>query len=581
MSHSHGDEQALEGGDLIEKGLPCWREECGSSDAVAHYGEPRERYHCFSCGSTQFVKAGAVGERSRVAPVKAAIAADVQEVLRKSQPKAIPSRKLTQESCRKWDYLVTKRGETFIQCAVYRDPKGNPVGIKMRDPSKSKDEGIFWVGRSKENLYGRSLWNAGGKKLVIVEGEIDAVTVSQMQSHQWPVVSVPHGAAEAKKAIAHNLEWINTFEEVLFGFDMDDQGREACVECAALVPPGKAKIIKWLEKDANEMLLQGSGDKITSCIWQAEVWRPDGIVDARDLTEACLASPTWGVPFPYKFLTDWTYGMKPGEVYSIGAGYGIGKTDFESQVVASLLKGETMYGEKFDPCGVVMFCYEGGGPIGTKKAIAGKLAGKRFHLPIMDEANPEWTQAELSETLRYMDNDLWNAGGQLYLYDSKGAGDWEAVEGHCRFEARANGVKFCFIDPLSAMVEEEAEGDMQERKTIDKIMRRSAKLGMELGMTFLIFSHLTQPKEGVSHEEGAEVRGRQFRGSNAIGMFSDYMIGLERNTKADDAIEKAVMRVRMVKDRKSGRSTGKVSGIVYDSITGIYDVPNDLGDFAG
>ena len=33
------------------------------------------------------------------------------------------------------------------------------------------------------------------------EGEIDAMSVSQLQQHKWPVVSVNNGAPAAKKAV--------------------------------------------------------------------------------------------------------------------------------------------------------------------------------------------------------------------------------------------------------------------------------------------------------------------------------------------------------------------------------------------
>ena len=55
----------------------------------------------------------------------------------------------------------------------------------------------------------------------------------------WPMVSLPSGAASAKKAIQNNLELLQGYEEVVLFFDNDEPGRKAAKECADLLPPGK------------------------------------------------------------------------------------------------------------------------------------------------------------------------------------------------------------------------------------------------------------------------------------------------------------------------------------------------------
>lgn len=63
------------------------------------------------------------------------------------------------------------------------------------------------------------------KMLVITEGEIDALSVSQAQGNKYPVVSIPNGAQGAKKAILNNLAWVESYERVILAFDMDEAGR--------------------------------------------------------------------------------------------------------------------------------------------------------------------------------------------------------------------------------------------------------------------------------------------------------------------------------------------------------------------
>jgi twinkle protein len=110
-------------------------------------------------------------------------------------------------------------------------------------------------------MYGQWLWRDGGKMLVITEGELDALSVSQVQSNKWPVVSVNDGAQSAARAVSKALEWIEKFESVIFLFDEDEHGRKAAIECAELLTPGKAKIGRLPLKDASDCLKAGSPRK--------------------------------------------------------------------------------------------------------------------------------------------------------------------------------------------------------------------------------------------------------------------------------------------------------------------------------
>ena len=52
------------------------------------------------------------------------------------------------------------------------------------------DKSFKWLGDTdKITLFGQNLWRDGGKILVITEGEIDAMSVSQVKVIKYPVVS--------------------------------------------------------------------------------------------------------------------------------------------------------------------------------------------------------------------------------------------------------------------------------------------------------------------------------------------------------------------------------------------------------
>lgn len=556
---------------LVEKGLP--HPECGSSDAAALYDDGHS--YCFKCGVTWRPDETTPKALPKDAPQSAG-SEELEAFLATGHIKAIPSRGLTQETCREWDYRVrvNPRNGNKEQLAPYRDGAGRLVNIKVRnlgEDGTGKD--FYWVNSGSAAstiLWGMHKWAKGGRQLTILEGEIDAATVSQAYTHKYAVVSVPGGAQHAAKAVAANLEWVSSFERVNIGFDMDAPGREAAIEVAKLLPPGKAFIVKWpgQHKDPNAVLTgeNGATDGITRAVWQAESYRPDGIVDARQLTAQCLAPVITGLPWPWESLTRYTFGRRYGESYTLGAGTGVGKSDELAEVFACTLSGRTYYGATFTPEPCALFAYESGAAT-SKKAIAGKLAKRRFHIP-QDDAG--WTDEELRAAMDLMDKELWERGGKLFINDSMGTADWESVKERARFLHHAEGVRHFAVDPISAL----AAGEDDERKFLDKMVLEFTQLMVELDSCGYLLSHLTRPKDGPSHEEGGQVRLSQFRGSNGIGMFSSYVFGMERNQQADSQEDRSKTTIRVVKDRYTGNSTGRTFVTHYDAIAGTLEEAN-------
>lgn len=494
-------------------------------------------------------------------------------VLATSDIRAITKRSLTIASSIKWDYRtrIAPNGDKE-QIAVYHDAKGQVVAVKIRNTGPTGTGKDFaWIGKqNKATLFGQNLWSPHPKLTVIVtEGEIDAISMSQIQDHKWPVVSVPNGAQNAAKDIAKQLEWLNGFAKVVFAFDMDEPGQEAAVACAALIQPGKAFIASLPDKDINAALLAGHSAEVQKTFWNAKPYRPDGLIDARELTAKCLNPVVTGSPWPWRFLTNFTYGRRNGEVYVIGAGTGIGKSDFGAEIIASTITGYAKDGEQYEPEGFAVFSYESG-DAPSKKAIAGKISRRRFHIPQGD--GPEWgqwTDEELRDVMARMDGPLWEAGGKLFINKANGLAKWDDVKDRCRFARHADGVRNFMIDPISALV----VGQDSQREYLDEVMMEMQLLAVELDSKIYAMSHLTRPSTGPSHERGGMVDLAQFRGSNAIGMSAFYVLGIERNTQAEDPVERSKDTIRVVKDRYTGNSTGKTSPLYYDLIHGTLDEP--------
>ena len=155
---------------------------CGSSDANGVFDDGHT--FCFSCNTyTEGEEPGGEGDDTGPAKVRNK-GATQQAGLLKGKPEAIPARGLTHETCKKFGYLVGQHKGQQVQMAVYRDKNGKPVAQKLR----TKDKRFTIIGNHKGvALFGSHLWSSG-KKLVITEGEIDAMSVSQVQNNKWPGV---------------------------------------------------------------------------------------------------------------------------------------------------------------------------------------------------------------------------------------------------------------------------------------------------------------------------------------------------------------------------------------------------------
>lgn len=465
-----------------------------------------------------------------------------KDLLPPGRAAALAKRKLTEETCAKWGYTLSEMGGEAVSIANYRDTSGNIVAQKVR--TKGKD--FRFLGDTKHSgLYGQHLWRDGGRKVVITEGELDALSVSQIQNHKWPVVSLPTGASGAKKAIQREFEWLDGFEEIILMFDMDDAGRAAVEDVGTIrFKPGKLKVARLPLKDASEMLVAGRGSEVVDAIFGARVYRPDGILSGADVWDRVNTSEEEdkGLMLPYQRLMEMTLGPRPGEVWTFTAGSGIGK---------STIVRELAYG---------MFC--GGSIIGMimleedVKRTARGLVGLHLNLP----AHAVWKDIPPED--RKMAFDATVGTERIFLYDHFGSTDFDNLSAKIRYMAGGCGCQVIVLDHLSIIVSGSADGD--ERRMIDNIMTDLKTLAMELGVAILLVSHLKRPGGDVGHEDGARTSLAQLRGSHAIAQLSDFVIGAERDQQGS---HKNIITLRVLKNRYTGE-TGVAGWLLYDPETG-------------
>ena len=513
-------------------------DKCGSSDANAVYDDGNT--YCFSCST--YVKGTSDDDDSSVNKSEDFPTNTVGT----GTHHALVKRGIAVKTCAKYDYRTVsyKDGRT-VQRAAYRNSGGQTIAYKCRDASKE-----FWVeveqGYSFKDaqLFGQHLWKAGGKMVCITEGEIDALSLAQIQGLKWPVVSVPNGAQGAARAIAQQLEWLSTFDKIVLIFDGDKAGREAAKEAAKVLPVGKAHIAELPDgEDANSLMLSGRSGELLHEMWEAKEWRPDGMIRISDMMDEILKPVERGLPWFLDGLTEATMGRRYSEIIGFGGGTGSGKSDLFVQQAAydvHVLKQR-----------IGLFFLEQN-PAQTAQRIASKIAGKKF---FKVDRTPEET-VELEGVLKGIED-------KIEFYDHWGHLDYKVIENNIRHFRQADGIRIFYLDHLTALADTD-----KEKESLEGMMRDMASLAQELDILIHFISHLSRPaNESKGHEDGAQVRIRNFKGSSAIAFWSHVLLGWERDQQAEEG--RHVSTLRCLKERQIGDATGKTWPVFYDMDTGL------------
>lgn len=137
--------------------------------------------------------------------------------------------------------FVNQKGE--IEEHYYPYGVDKVVGYKVRALPKT-----FRVSGDLEGLFGQSKFN-GGKRLIITEGELDAMAVATASMKKYgqiyPVVSLP--SASGTKALLEQRDWVRQFDEVVLMLDNDEAGKKALDKACSIIGIDKVKIAKLKE----------------------------------------------------------------------------------------------------------------------------------------------------------------------------------------------------------------------------------------------------------------------------------------------------------------------------------------------
>ena len=505
-------------------------EECGSSDGNSMYSDGHT--FCFVCHTW---KPG-----NDLPPLNKPL----MTIGYLGDARKLSKRGISEATCEK--YKIYRDGDKLR--FHYHTKEGRLIGAK----TKTKNKIFSFQGEANGDLYGMHLFRPG-KKVIITEGELDAASCYEVQPG-WPCVSVPTGAQGAKKAIQKNLEWLQGFDKIILFFDSDEPGQKAAKEAASVLPPGKAYIATLEDyKDASDALQHGKSELIRAAMnYDHEEFRPDGIVNAKTLLDLVTTpQPPADYEYPFEGLNRKLHGIRLGELTTITAGSGQGKSSVCRDLCTHLLRQKIRVG------------YLALEESNRRTALGIMSAGVGKNLTL-----GEHTHEELTEAFDASINN-WD----LYLFDGFGSFDPDVVYNRIEYLASGLDCKVIFLDHLSILMSG-LEGD--ERRMIDQTMTRLRSLVERTGIALFLVSHLKRGSSDSGHEEGQRVSLSQLRGSAAIAQLSDSVIALERDQQSDNTASQTT--VRILKNRYSGE-TGIACNLEYDLSTCTFNETEPEAEF--
>lgn len=491
---------------------------------------------------------------------------DVEWAPIQGQTRGLPHRRISEQTAQLYGYRTAKVNGKLVEVANYfRDGV-----IQAQHVRFTEDKDFIWRGNAAgSTLFGQHLWRVGGKRIVVTEGEIDAMSIAEAQGRKWPVVSLPGGAAGAVKAVRNNYEFLSSYKEIILCFDMDEAGKKAAQACAAILPPGRVKIAHLPRKDANEMLLHAETAQLLTSLWEAQAFRPDGILHASEIQVSADLEDRATWPLPWDGLNEYLIGQRAGEITMWTSGTGSGKSTIVRELVMDHLEhgrtvGMLMLEESPEETMDDLISLRLNKPV---RRIRAKRALNRLRAQMGKEL------LDFEDTLteeEYLDARSYLSTKNLYIYDSFGMSAADNIVSQVDYMATALGCDVVILDHITAAVANVMAGDgpgKGEREAIDEAMHNLRGIVTRTGCHLDVISQLRKPAGGVGYEEGARIRTADLRGSGSLSSVPNTIIAMERNRQAPNDIAANTSILRVLKNRYGG-DTGVADALFYNRDTG-------------
>ena len=206
---------------------------------------------------------------------------------------------------------------------------GECVMIKFR----TLDKKIHRESGGKPILWGMDDCDMS-KPLVIVEGEIDALTLKECGIQN--AVSVPSGAKDLTW-IELCYDWIGLFKKVIIWPDNDPDGKTLIDKVPPRIGEWKCSVVESKHKDANEHFLKDGKESVIRVINHSKEIPIEGIIDITDVKKREIP-PEDIIKFGIRRIDDLINGSIMGAISIWSGKPGAGKSTMTNQIIIESLE---------------------------------------------------------------------------------------------------------------------------------------------------------------------------------------------------------------------------------------------------
>ena len=369
--------------------------------------------------------------------------------------------------------------------------------------------------------------------LIITEGCIDALAV--MECGYFNVVSVPLGS-QNMAWVAHNLDWLDQFQDIILCGDADDAGKKMNIEAASRLGVDRCRFFQHPTYKVNGKLKQIND--INECLYRLGKEKLkklfDDVISAPnpnviDFTE--IEDIDWsqvdGISFGLSDVDKILHKMYRGSVNTFFAKPSAGKSSYVNQIMAQAIDD----GRK-----VFLYTGELSEPL-WKSWFNFTLAGRRNIAEFTSESGYKYYKVSPKALVEINKH----CKDKLFVYRDDKSPHIEKIIATCIDMIRRQGVSVIVLDNLMTIDCDEKGGELEEQKVI---MKKVQQLAKDYNVVVIMICHAKKVKEALTMEDAS--------GTFKIANLSGIMMTLERNNDKSKTEYDVMLKVQ--KDRFNGKN---------------------------
>lgn len=386
---------------------------------------------------------------------------------------------------------------------AYHDLTGNLFALKYRTPEKKMRS----APDCRPGLYGWQALPVNARSVALVEGEIDAIALSQ---YGMPALSVPNGGGgDGKQAhwIEEEFDNLNRFDTIFLALDTDEPGKAAAAEIMDRLGADRCRLVDLPHKDANECIQQGvtveemrEVFRKARCIDPDELRRPSEYRD--ELIDEFHGEPDSQRGFgpPFKQIED-KLRFREGELVIVAGPNGSGKSQYCGHQMLEAMRDD------YRVCIASM-----------------EFKPRRYLARLLRQCGAirEPSKPYINHMVDWLDDQLW-------VFDLTGTAKTDRMLEVFRYARRRYGIRVFLIDNLAKCGY--AEDDYNGQK---EFVDRLGDFAKGSDSTVFLVHHMRKGGEG---KDG-------IKGTSAITDMADTVLTVWRNHPKEEEVRTAAIEGR-------------------------------------